>query len=224
MKVTYRFGCKVLRNISEPPWVTGFYSFIPEEYSFNYSALLWDILFGFTNDQTYTYNPVIQELKARILELAQTTVARERPCERHVTNGYLGDRVNVTIKELWEAVFSVGSAQRFCKESQLGLSVLLWVEAEEESGRGVSVFQWTWVSQWSHSQSQSQSHNSTYSQSVSVSWCRAPSGAHYQILVPVLQLLSCPFGAHSLTRRRVCRLSESEDIGRERRVSPDDRI
>jgi hypothetical protein len=36
--------------------------------------------------------------------------------------------------------------------------------------------------------SQSQSHIETDGQSVSLSWCRAPSGAHDQILVTVLSL------------------------------------
>jgi hypothetical protein len=39
------------------------------------------------------------------------------------------------------------------------------------------------------------------------SWCRAPFGAHDQILVTVWQLLSCYCGAPSLTRGRVCLLS-----------------
>jgi hypothetical protein len=37
----------------------------------------------------------------------------------------------------------------------------------------------------SQSQSQSQSHISTDGQSVSLSWCRAPAGAHDQIFVTV---------------------------------------
>jgi hypothetical protein len=47
-------------------------------------------------------------------------------------------------------------------------------------------------------QNQSQSH--------SKSWCRAPSGAHVQIFITVLQLRSCSCGAPSLTRGRVCLL------------------
>jgi hypothetical protein len=39
---------------------------------------------------------------------------------------------------------------------------------------------------------QSQSHIATDGQSVCLSWCRAPSGAHGQILITVWQLLSCP--------------------------------
>jgi hypothetical protein len=45
------------------------------------------------------------------------------------------------------------------------------------------------------------------SQSVSQSWCRAPSGAHDQMFLLVWKLLSCPCGAPSLTRGRVCHLS-----------------
>jgi hypothetical protein len=36
------------------------------------------------------------------------------------------------------------------------------------------------------------------------SWCRSPSGAHDQIFIPVRKLLSCLYGAPSLTRGRVC--------------------
>jgi hypothetical protein len=49
---------------------------------------------------------------------------------------------------------------------------------------------------------QSQSHNA-----VCLSWCRAPSGDHDQIFILVCKLLSCPYGASSLTRGRVCHLS-----------------
>jgi hypothetical protein len=56
------------------------------------------------------------------------------------------------------------------------------------------------------SQSKSQSHIATDGQSVSKSWCRAPSGAHDQILITVWQLRSCFCGAPSLTRGRVCLL------------------
>jgi hypothetical protein len=42
--------------------------------------------------------------------------------------------------------------------------------------------------------------------SQSVSWCRAPSGAHDQIFIAVWQLRSCFCGAPSLTRGRVCLL------------------
>jgi hypothetical protein len=53
------------------------------------------------------------------------------------------------------------------------------------------------------SQSQNQSHIATDGQSVSNSWCRAPSGAHYQMFITVWQLQSCFYGAPSLTRGRV---------------------
>jgi hypothetical protein len=43
--------------------------------------------------------------------------------------------------------------------------------------------------------------------SVCLSWCRDPAGAHDQMFLLVWKLLSCPCGAHSLTRRRVCHLS-----------------
>jgi hypothetical protein len=53
------------------------------------------------------------------------------------------------------------------------------------------------------------SHIATDGQSVCLSWCRAPSGAHHQILVTVWQLQFCPWGAPSLTRGGVCLLLES---------------
>jgi hypothetical protein len=56
-------------------------------------------------------------------------------------------------------------------------------------------------------ESQSQSHFTTDSQSVCLSWCRAPSGAHDQMFILVWKLQSCPYGAPSLTRGRVCHLS-----------------
>jgi hypothetical protein len=59
--------------------------------------------------------PVIDcdmRLKARILNPAETAVARERPCKSHVTADYRGVRSNTTIEELWEEVFSVRSAPR----------------------------------------------------------------------------------------------------------------
>jgi hypothetical protein len=53
----------------------------------------------------------------------------------------------------------------------------------------------------------SQSHIAPDVQSVCMSWCRAPSGAHDQLFILSWKLLSCPYGAPSLTRGRVCRLS-----------------
>jgi hypothetical protein len=50
----------------------------------------------------------------------------------------------------------------------------------------------------------------TVGQSVCLSWCRAPFWDHDQVLVPVWQLLTCQYGAPSLTRGRVCRLSEAQ--------------
>jgi hypothetical protein len=47
------------------------------------------------------------------------------------------------------------------------------------------------------SQSQCQSHTATYGQSISKSWCRAPSGAHDQILITLWQLRSFLWGALS---------------------------
>jgi hypothetical protein len=52
----------------------------------------------------------------------------------------------------------------------------------------------------------SQSHFTTDNQSVSPSWCRAPSGAHDQILISVWHLLFCQCRAPPLTRGRVCHL------------------
>jgi hypothetical protein len=54
-------------------------------------------------------------------------------------------------------------------------------------------------------QSQSQSHITTDGQSVSMSWCRAQSGTFDQSFF--LNLLSCLFGAPSLTRGWVCHVS-----------------
>jgi hypothetical protein len=59
---------------------------------------------------------------------------------------------------------------------------------------------------WTRS-SQSQSHIATDGQSVCLSWCRGPAGAHEQMLLFKWKLLSCPGGAPSLTRDRVCHLS-----------------
>jgi hypothetical protein len=42
--------------------------------------------------------------------------------------------------------------------------------------------------------------------SISKSWCRAPSGAHYQIFITLWELRSCFSGAPFLTRGRVCLL------------------
>jgi hypothetical protein len=42
------------------------------------------------------------------------------------------------------------------------------------------------------------------------SWCRAPDGAHDQILVTVWLLRSCPCGAPPLTKGRVCRFNVTE--------------
>jgi hypothetical protein len=57
-------------------------------------------------------------------------------------------------------------------------------------------------------QSQSQNHITTDGQSVSLG-VEPPSGAHDQIFIAVWQLQSCYCGAASLTRGRVCLLSES---------------
>jgi hypothetical protein len=59
------------------------------------------------------------------------------------------------------------------------------------------------------SQSQSQSHITIDGRPVSMSWCRARSGTCGQILLTVGKLLSCLCGAPSLTRGRVCRLSDA---------------
>jgi hypothetical protein len=53
-------------------------------------------------------------------------------------------------------------------------------------------------------QSESQSHIATDGQPVSKSWCRAPYGAHDQILITVWQLRSCFCVVPSMTRGRVC--------------------
>jgi hypothetical protein len=57
-------------------------------------------------------NPVTWGLKARSLQPAETAAVSERPCKRHVTARYRGDRGIATIKELCEEVFPVRSAPR----------------------------------------------------------------------------------------------------------------
>jgi hypothetical protein len=65
-----------------------------------------------------------------------------------------------------------------------------------------------------YSQSQSQSHIATDGQSVCLSWCRAPSGAHDQILITGWQLLSCPWeGAVSDERTGMSFVSQSAILG-----------
>jgi hypothetical protein len=59
---------------------------------------------------------------------------------------------------------------------------------------------------WLTNYSQSRRHIAIDSQSTSKSWCRAPSGANDQIFITLWQLLSCFYGAPSLTRGRVCHL------------------
>jgi hypothetical protein len=60
---------------------------------------------------------------------------------------------------------------------------------------------------WLSSQSQRQSHIATDGQSVCLSWCRDLAGALDQMLIFKWKLLSCPCGAPSLARGRVCHLS-----------------
>jgi hypothetical protein len=57
----------------------------------------------------------------------------------------------------------------------------------------------------SQTQSQNQSHITTDGQSVNMSWCRAQSG-NFDQRIFFSKLLSCLFGAPSLTRGRVCHL------------------
>jgi hypothetical protein len=45
------------------------------------------------------------------VEPIETAVARERPCKRHATAGYRGDRGNATTEELGEEMYSVRSAK-----------------------------------------------------------------------------------------------------------------
>jgi hypothetical protein len=54
--------------------------------------------------------------------------------------------------------------------------------------------------------SHSQSHIATDGQSISKPWCRAPSGAHDQILITLWHLRSCFCWVPSLTRGRACLL------------------
>jgi hypothetical protein len=63
-------------------------------------------------------------------------------------------------------------------------------------------------------QSQSESESHCDWRSVSLSWCRAPSGAHDQILITVWQLLSCPWeGARSDERTGLSFVSQSAVLG-----------
>jgi hypothetical protein len=67
---------------------------------------------------------------------------------------------------------------------------------------------------WSVSQSVRVTLRLTVSQSVCLSWCRAPSGAHDQILVTVWHLLSCPWeGALSDERTGLSFVSQSAVLG-----------
>jgi hypothetical protein len=60
----------------------------------------------------------------------------------------------------------------------------------------------------------SQSHITTDGQSVSLSWCRAPSWAHDQILITVWQLLPCPWeGALSDEMTGLSFVSQSAVLG-----------
>jgi hypothetical protein len=68
---------------------------------------------------------------------------------------------------------------------------------------------WKWNLTPDYCLSLSLSHIATDGQSVSLSWYRAPSGAHDQIFVTVWQFLLCLWGGPSLTRGWVCLLSES---------------
>jgi hypothetical protein len=52
-----------------------------------------------------------------------------------------------------------------------------------------------------------QSHITTDGQSVSTCWCRAQTGTFDQRFFFFSKFLSCPFGAPSLTRGRVCHVS-----------------
>jgi hypothetical protein len=56
----------------------------------------------------------------------------------------------------------------------------------------------------------SQSHIATEGQSVCLSWCRASSGAHDQILITVWQLLSCPWEGALSDERRGTGISKSK--------------
>jgi hypothetical protein len=41
------------------------------------------------------------------VESAETAIAKERFCKRHGATNYRGEIGNVTIKEMWEEVFSM---------------------------------------------------------------------------------------------------------------------
>jgi hypothetical protein len=71
----------------------------------------------------------------------------------------------------------------------------------------------TWTD-WTQSVSQSESESNCDWRSVSLSWCRAPSGAHDQILITVWQLLSCPWkGVLSNERTGLSFVSQSAILG-----------
>jgi hypothetical protein len=58
----------------------------------------------------YYYYYCTLGLTARIVEPAETVIARERPSKRHTTDDYRDDISKATIDELWEDVLSVQSA------------------------------------------------------------------------------------------------------------------
>jgi hypothetical protein len=89
-----------------------------------------------------------------------------------------------------------------------------WLPAANSQAVQAKVVILLMLSKFRISVSQSQSHIATDGQSVCLSWCRAPSGAHDQILVTVLQLLSSPWeGALSDERTGLSFVSQAAVLG-----------
>jgi hypothetical protein len=96
----------------------------------------------------------------------------------------------------WPSLFTGSSPKTAywnCSSSELTVAAPSWLITH-------------WNCQPSTSSAQNQSHFMTNDQSVSPSWCRAPSGAHDQILISVWHLLFCQCQVSSLMRGRVCHL------------------
>jgi hypothetical protein len=68
------------------------------------------------------------------------------------------------------------------------------------------------------SRSRSRSYFTTDGQSVSMAWYRAYPGTCDQILHPIGRLLSCFYGAPSLTRRLFCSLQCNHSVAESRRT------
>jgi hypothetical protein len=147
------------------------------------------------------------------------------------TSGHLGSRLRHSFGKpsIPQGFLNFKELNNFCKSHGLILSGGLVVYGFEQSLNLASTRRsWfsshrSWCVNWFSKQSpitlvqtpsQSQSHIATDGQSVCLSWCRAPSGAHDQILVTVWQLLSCSWeGALSDERMGLSFVSQSAVLG-----------